>query len=114
MNRVFSIVNEFQHSLGLLWRAFLHPRTPFHLKAIMLAVAAYVISPVDLLPDFLAVLGWVDDVLLVAFAINWITVRLPDDLFDEPDPTRRARREAPRQDPYEDTGPVIDGQARRN
>ena len=110
MNRIFSVLIRFQENLGILWRAFLHPKTPFYLKAIMVAVVIYLISPIDILPDFIAVLGWVDDVLLVTFAVNWIAARLPEEIFDSPHPTRRA----PRYDPNEDSGPIINGRARRD
>lgn len=111
----------FQQRLGTLWRAFLHPKTPFYLKAIMVAVTIYLISPIDLMPDFFAIIGWVDDVLLVTLAMNWIMKRLPEEVFSKPemftqnDPTARATRE---QDPSrfsdEYDGPIINGKATRN
>ena len=81
----------------------------------MVAVAVYLISPIDLMPDFFAVIGWVDDVLLVTLAMNWIMKRLPADVANHVDPTARASRE---QDPAhfsdEYDGPIINGKARRN
>ncbi|MEQ6434520.1 YkvA family protein [Comamonas sp. w2-DMI] len=58
-----------------LWFAGRHPRTPWYAKALGLFVVAYALSPIDLIPDFIPVLGYVDDVLLLP-ALIWLTVRL--------------------------------------
>lgn len=58
-----------------LWFAGKHPRTPWHAKALGLFVVAYALSPIDLIPDFIPILGYVDDVLLLP-ALIWLTVRL--------------------------------------
>ncbi|MFY1848212.1 YkvA family protein [Achromobacter dolens] len=47
-----------------LWFAGKHPRTPWHAKALGVFVVAYALSPIDLIPDFIPVLGYLDDVLL--------------------------------------------------
>ncbi|MAO55192.1 MAG: hypothetical protein CMM61_05790 [Rhodospirillaceae bacterium] len=44
-----------------LYIAARDPRTPWHAKGIALAVAVYALSPIDLIPDFIPVLGYVDD-----------------------------------------------------
>lgn len=58
-----------------LWFAGKHPATPWYAKALGLFVVAYALSPIDLIPDFIPVLGYVDDVLLLPVLI-WLTVRL--------------------------------------
>ncbi|MEY2685155.1 MAG: hypothetical protein RJA09_2299 [Pseudomonadota bacterium] len=58
-----------------LWFAGRHPRTPWHAKALGVVVVAYALSPIDLVPDFIPVLGFVDDVLLLPGLI-WLAVRL--------------------------------------
>lgn len=66
-----------------LWFAGRHPRTPWPAKALGLFVVAYALSPIDLIPDFIPVLGYVDDVILLPVLI-WLTVRmLPDDVLAE-------------------------------
>jgi len=87
MGRILSRLVVFRRQIILLWRAFWHPATPFYLKAVMVGVVAYVISPIDLMPDFLVGLGWIDDILLATFAVNWIIGRLPREVFAEPDPS---------------------------
>jgi uncharacterized membrane protein YkvA (DUF1232 family) len=58
-----------------LWFAYRDPRTPWVVKALCAFVVAYALSPIDLIPDFIPVLGYVDDVLLLPGLI-WLAVRL--------------------------------------
>lgn len=58
-----------------LWFAGRHPATPWHAKALGFFVVAYALSPIDLIPDFIPVLGYLDDVLLLP-ALIWLAVRL--------------------------------------
>jgi uncharacterized membrane protein YkvA (DUF1232 family) len=58
-----------------LWFAGRHQGTPWYAKAIGLFVVAYALSPIDLIPDFIPVLGYVDDVLLLP-ALIWLAIRL--------------------------------------
>ena len=64
-----------------LWFACKSPQTPWYAKALGAFVVAYALSPIDLIPDFIPVLGYVDDVLLLP-ALIWLTVRLlPSDVL---------------------------------
>lgn len=58
-----------------LWFAARHPQVPWYAKALGVLVVAYALSPIDLVPDFIPVLGYVDDVLLLPGLI-WLTLRL--------------------------------------
>jgi uncharacterized membrane protein YkvA (DUF1232 family) len=58
-----------------LWFAGKHPSTPWHAKALGIFVVAYALSPIDLIPDFIPVFGYVDDVLLLP-ALIWLAIRL--------------------------------------
>src|SRR5262245_8272779 len=59
------------------------PRVPWYAKAMAACVAAYALSPIDLIPDFIPVLGYLDDVIIVPAGI-WLAVRLvPPALFEE-------------------------------
>jgi uncharacterized membrane protein YkvA (DUF1232 family) len=58
-------------------------RTPWYAKVMAGLVAAYALSPIDLIPDFIPVVGYLDDLFIVPLGI-WIVVRLvPDDLMQE-------------------------------
>lgn len=59
------------------------PRVPWYTKLVAASVAAYALSPIDLIPDFIPVLGYLDDVVIVPAGIL-LTVRLmPAGLMDE-------------------------------
>jgi uncharacterized membrane protein YkvA (DUF1232 family) len=60
------------HALYLAGR---DPRVPWFAKLLAIIVAAYALSPIDLIPDFIPVLGYLDDLLLVPLGI-WLVVRL--------------------------------------
>ena len=58
-----------------LWFACRHPRTPWYAKHFTALVVAYAFSPIDLIPDFIPVLGFIDDAILLPVGI-WIALRL--------------------------------------
>ena len=53
-----------------LWLAARDPRVPWYAKAAAGAVAAYALSPVDLIPDFVPVLGYLDDLIILPLSIS--------------------------------------------
>ena len=57
------------------------PRTPAHVKALALLVAAYALSPIDLIPDFIPVLGFLDDIILLPLGIALIIKLTPSDVL---------------------------------
>ncbi|WP_419343012.1 YkvA family protein [Achromobacter sp. PD1] len=66
-----------------LWFASKHPRTPWHAKALGVFVVAYALSPIDLIPDFIPVIGYLDDVILLPGLI-WLAIKLlPADVLVE-------------------------------
>ncbi len=66
-----------------LWLAARDKRVPWHAKALAGAVAAYALSPIDLIPDFIPVVGYLDDLLIVPAGI-WLAIRLvPADVLAE-------------------------------
>ena len=63
-----------------LWFALRHPNAPGWLKLGAALIVLYVLSPIDLLPDALPIIGVVDDLVLVPLAIRWLLKRLPPDI----------------------------------
>jgi uncharacterized membrane protein YkvA (DUF1232 family) len=59
------------------------PRMPWAVKLLALAVAGYALSPIDLIPDFIPVLGYLDDLILVPLGIWLVIALIPEDLMDE-------------------------------
>ena len=66
-----------------LWLAARDPRTPWYARAFALAIAAYALSPIDLIPDFVPVLGYLDEVILLPPAILLAVRLLPPELMAE-------------------------------
>lgn len=80
-------IQDFKSRLAIyltaLWKLFKHPDTPKPAKWMAIAVIAYALSPIDLIPDFIPVLGLLDDVVIVPLGIA-LAVRLtPKPLWDE-------------------------------
>lgn len=90
MNRLREAARRLKREIVALAIAARDPRTPLYAKAFALFVVAYALSPVDLIPDFIPVLGLLDDVILVPLGI-WVALRLiPADLMQD----ARAKAEA--------------------
>lgn len=68
-----------------LWFAVRRPAAPTWLKVASALVVLYVLSPIDLIPDAIPLLGVVDDIVLVPLAMRWLLARLPDGLRAEVD-----------------------------
>lgn len=69
--------------LKLVGRLLLDPRVPRRAKITLGMAAAYVMSPIDLIPEIVPVVGWADDVLIILFAIDSLIERAGTDLVDE-------------------------------
>ena len=93
---------QFRRELVILWRAFMAAETPVWLKGLMLLVPAYLLSPIDFIPDFIPVLGWLDDIVVIPLLVSWIVSMLPQQV--------EARRTYERRD---ENGRIIDGDYRR-
>ena len=66
-----------------LWFARKHAGTPLVARLLCVLVVAYALSPIDLIPDFIPVLGYLDDVILLPVLI-WLAVRLlPSEVLAE-------------------------------
>jgi len=59
------------------------PRVPWYAKALALAVAAYAVSPIDLIPDFIPILGYADDLVILPLGILLVVALIPRDVMAE-------------------------------
>lgn len=64
-----------------LWKLFKHPDTPRAPKLVAIAVIAYAVSPIDLIPDFIPVLGMLDDLLLLPLGVALVVKLTPAALW---------------------------------
>ena len=66
-----------------IWLAARDPRTPWAARILAICVAAYALSPIDLIPDFIPVLGYIDDLLIVPLGILAVVKMVPPLLMAE-------------------------------
>jgi uncharacterized membrane protein YkvA (DUF1232 family) len=66
-----------------LYLAVRHPRVPWMVKVFAALVAAYVLSPIDLIPDFIPVLGFLDELILLPLAVGLIVRAVDPDVMAE-------------------------------
>jgi len=67
----------------LLARLMRDPRVPSRSKAILVLTAGYLVSPLDVIPDMVPGIGQLDDLVIVAFALDHILNRVPDEVLRE-------------------------------
>ncbi len=79
-----------------LYIAARNPRTPWFAKLLALLVAAYALSPIDLIPDAIPVLGFLDELILLPIAIALIARLIPADIMAESRVAAQAMVERPR------------------
>jgi uncharacterized membrane protein YkvA (DUF1232 family) len=78
------------------------PRVPWYAKVLAIAVAAYALSPIDLIPDFIPVIGYLDDLIIVPLGIYLVVRLIPDEVMVE----CRARADAAGQPPVSRAGMI--------
>ncbi len=66
-----------------LYLAYRDPRVPWYARLLALCVAAYAFSPIDLVPDFVPVLGYLDDLILIPVGISLAMRMIPRPVLDE-------------------------------
>jgi uncharacterized membrane protein YkvA (DUF1232 family) len=71
------------------------PRVPWYVKAAAVAISAYALSPIDFIPDFIPVLGYLDEVILLPVAIALVIRMIPDPLMAEFREEAQRRSERP-------------------
>ncbi len=69
--------------VSVLYSASKHPRTPWYAKVLAVLIIGYALSPIDLIPDFIPVLGYLDDLILVPLGIALLIKLIPKDILDE-------------------------------
>jgi uncharacterized membrane protein YkvA (DUF1232 family) len=66
-----------------LWLACRHPDCPWYARLLALIVVGYALSPIDLIPDFIPVLGYLDDLVLIPLGILLVIRLIPPDVLDQ-------------------------------
>jgi len=84
---MFSRIKAWAHEVNrdgyAIYLAARDPRMPWYAKVLAVAIAAYALSPIDLIPDFIPVIGYLDDLVILPLGI-WLVVSLiPDEVMVE-------------------------------
>ena len=83
MSRLRTWARALRRDAHAIFLASRDPRVPWAVKLLALAVAGYALSPIDLIPDFIPVLGYLDDLIIVPLGI-WLVIELiPEDVMHE-------------------------------
>ena len=83
LDRIKQWARAIVRDVTALWLAARDPRVPWLAKAVAACVAAYALSPIDLIPDFIPVIGYLDDLVLVPLGILLAVRLIPPDLMAE-------------------------------
>jgi uncharacterized membrane protein YkvA (DUF1232 family) len=78
----FAVAARLSTTLLALWKLFKHPQTPRSAKIVAILVVAYAVSPIDLIPDFIPILGLLDDVVLVPLGVALVVKLTPRPLWE--------------------------------
>jgi uncharacterized membrane protein YkvA (DUF1232 family) len=66
-----------------LYLASKHPRTPSYAKAFAILIIGYALSPIDLIPDFIPVIGYIDDLIILPAGISLLIKMIPKETLEE-------------------------------
>lgn len=83
VDRLRQWARALKRDVHAVYLASLDPRVPWYAKALAVAVAGYALSPIDLIPDFIPVLGYLDDIILVPLGIVLVLRLIPGEIMDE-------------------------------
>ncbi|MCM3492475.1 MULTISPECIES: YkvA family protein [Paenibacillus] len=83
IDRIKKWARKLKGKIFVLYYAYKDPRTPWYAKVFAICVVAYAFSPVDLIPDFIPILGYLDDVILVPLGVAIALKMIPPDVVQE-------------------------------
>lgn len=83
LNKLKSYAKKTKQNLSVLYLAYKNKKTPWYSKLFALLVVAYALSPIDFIPDFIPVLGYLDDLILVPLGILLALKMIPSDVLQE-------------------------------
>jgi uncharacterized membrane protein YkvA (DUF1232 family) len=83
MKKLKEWLREIKKSVNLLYLAYKHKGTPWYAKVLIIIVVTYALSPIDLIPDFIPILGYLDDLLLIPLGVTASMKLIPKNVIDE-------------------------------
>jgi len=83
ISRISSRAKQLKSEIHALYLASKDPRTPWYAKAVAAFVIAYALSPIDLIPDFIPVLGYLDDLIIVPAGVALLIKMIPKEVLED-------------------------------
>lgn len=81
MSKLTERAKKLKTDIPAVFLALKEKRTPWYAKIIAAVVVVYALSPIDLIPDFIPVLGYLDDLIILPALIAWCVKCIPEDVF---------------------------------
>jgi uncharacterized membrane protein YkvA (DUF1232 family) len=95
LSRLIERAKQLKTEVYALYLAVLDPRTPWYARVVAGLVAAYAFSPIDLIPDFIPVLGYLDDLILIPLGVALSLRLIPKEVMAESRAKARERQDEP-------------------
>lgn len=83
MSKLTERAKKLKTDIPAVFLALKEKQTPWYAKIIAAAVVVYALSPIDLIPDFIPVLGYLDDLIILPALIAWCVRCIPDNVFSD-------------------------------
>jgi uncharacterized membrane protein YkvA (DUF1232 family) len=83
LSRIKSWASRLKRDVHAIYLVSRDPRVPWYAKALAVAVAGYALSPIDLIPDFIPVIGYLDELILLPLGIWLVVTLIPDEVMAE-------------------------------
>lgn len=81
--RVQAWAKHYKREITAIMYALKHEKTPWYAKVLAVIVVGYALSPIDFIPDFIPVIGYLDDLLLLPLGIALTIKLIPKDVFEQ-------------------------------
>lgn len=82
-SKLKSYAKKLKQNLFVLYLSYKDPRTPWYAKVVAICVVAYAFSPIDLIPDFIPILGYLDDLIIVPLGILLALKLIPSYVIED-------------------------------
>jgi uncharacterized membrane protein YkvA (DUF1232 family) len=82
-NRIKAWAKQLKMKVFILYFAYKDTRTPWYAKVFSICVVAYAFSPIDLIPDFIPILGYLDDVILIPLGVAFALKMMPKSVIQD-------------------------------
>ena len=83
MGEAIEVARKLPTYARLVWGLARDPRVPTQQKLVLAGIAAYLAFPIDVIPDFIPVIGELDDLAVLIFGLDWFIRNAPADVVDD-------------------------------